>query len=62
MTALQLSAVVSAATFIASVGVSAFIAGLHWGTANARLIQLDNRLAKIEGMFTLTLRSNDPHS
>jgi hypothetical protein len=53
---------VSVATFIASVGVSAFISGMHWGRLTNQLQVMSDRLAKIEGMFTLRLKDPSNHA
>jgi len=45
---------ISAATFIASIGASMFIAGQRWGEVRSEMRYMNDRLAKIEGMFTLT--------
>jgi hypothetical protein len=48
--------VVSVATFVISIGSSMFIAGARWGRINEDITSIDRRLAKIEAMFTLTLK------
>lgn len=45
-------------TVFLSVGTSAFVGGMRWGKINEEITSIDRRLAKIEGMFTLTLKDN----
>jgi hypothetical protein len=56
-------ALISAGTFIlsqlCSAVVAAFISGMHWGELRTDVREMNNRLAKIEGMFTLRLRDDD---
>ena len=49
-------AVTEVATFVASVGASAFVAGVKWGKVETTLKGLSERLARIEAMFELKLR------
>lgn len=44
------------ATFMASMAVSAFIAGTRWGRIEADTKAIRDRLGRIEGMFTLKLK------
>jgi len=59
-------------TFISSVSVSMFISGTRWGRVetimqdlqqdrvrNTDMMGLRDRLSRIEGMFTLTLKDSD---
>jgi hypothetical protein len=46
-------------TFLASIGTSAFIAGSRWGTISQEMRSVNDRLSRIEGMFTLTLKDRD---
>lgn len=46
-------------TFVISVAASTFVAGTRWGRVEGRIDNMADRLAKIEGMFTLTLRRKD---
>lgn len=46
-------------TIVGSIVSSAFIAGMRWGRVNENVISIDRRLAKIEGMFTLTLKDHN---
>lgn len=55
-TVLVLQTVIAAVSVIASVTVSAFISGTRWGTMQQEMRTMADRLAKIEGMFTLRLR------
>lgn len=55
-TALVLQTLIAAGSVVASVTVSAFISGTRWGAMQGDLRQMADRLAKIEGMFTLRLR------
>ena len=56
MTSTDLEIVVAVVTFISSVGTSMFIAGTRWGRVEMDIKNINDRLAKIEGMFTLTLK------
>ena len=55
-TVLVLQTVIAAGSVVASVTVSAFISGTRWGVMQQEMRQMADRLAKIEGMFTLRLR------
>lgn len=44
------------ATFVLSVGASMFVAGTRWGRVESKIETMADRLAKIEGMFTLRLK------
>lgn len=50
--------VIGIATIFISVGTSIFVAGMRWGRIIEEITSIDRRLAKIEGMFTLTLKDN----
>lgn len=52
-------AIVDVATFVISIGVSAFIAGSRWGGLQQDMRAISDRLAKIEGMFELRLRQEE---
>jgi hypothetical protein len=54
MVTLPVDILIAVATFIASVGSSMFIAGQRWGEVRTEMRYTNDRLAKIEGMFTLT--------
>lgn len=57
-----ITVLIAVAGFVASVGASSFISGMHWGELRADVRVMNDRLAKIEGMFTLRLRDGDlPH-
>lgn len=43
---------------ILSAGISTFIAGMRWGQVTSDIRSISDRLAKIEGMFTLQLRQD----
>ena len=51
-----LIALTGAASFIASVLVSAFISGVAWGTTKADIKSIERDLSEIKGMFQLTLK------
>jgi hypothetical protein len=51
--------IIGVVTFVASAGTAAFISGTHWGELRADVKLMNDRLAKIEGMFTLRLRDHD---
>lgn len=46
--------IIGVVTFVLSVGTSMFIAGQRWGEVRSELRYMNDRLAKIEGMYTLT--------
>lgn len=58
-TALVLQVVIASVGVLASVTVSAFVSGTRWGRIETDMRSMSDRLAKIEGMFTLKLR-DDP--
>lgn len=58
MSAVQLSALISVAGMIGSIIVSAFIAGIGWGSIKKDVQTLSRQVAKIEGMFELRLRDH----
>jgi hypothetical protein len=47
---------ISVCSFIASVGASAFIAGIGWGKVQGDIKSLNEKVARIEGMFTMRLK------
>jgi hypothetical protein len=57
--ALVLQSVIAAGGVIASITVSAFISGTRWGAIQQDVRGMADRLAKIEGMFTLRLKDTD---
>lgn len=72
MSTLQIEAAIAVVTFISSVSASAFISGTRWGRVESTLQDLQqdrvrqnditglrDRLSRIEGMFTLTLKDGD---
>ena len=46
---------------VISVCTSMFVAGSRWGQIQGDVRNMSDRLAKIEGMFTLRLRDGDEH-
>lgn len=56
MSAVTAQVIIGACTVVISVGCSMFIAGTRWGTMNGQIRAINERLAKIEGMFTLRLK------
>jgi len=50
------SVLISVATFVMSMGCSAFIAGVGWGSIRKEMANMNQRMARIEGMFTLRLK------
>jgi hypothetical protein len=49
---------IGACTVIMSMAGSAFIAGARWGRLQSEMATISNRLSRIEGMFTLSLKDN----
>ena len=56
---LWVTILVSVCSFIASVGASAFIAGIGWGKVQGDIKSLNEKISRIEGMFTLRLRDHE---
>lgn len=64
MTSIGMEILISAATLVLSVASSMFVAGTRWGRVEADIRNLkegdlrviSDRLARIEGMFTLTFK------
>lgn len=67
-----INVIIGVITFVMSVSVSMFISGARWGQVQASLRDLEadrvrqsditglrDRLSRIEGMFTLTLKDSD---
>lgn len=54
-----LEIIIGIVTFVLSVGSSMFIAGTQWGSVKTELRYMNDRLAKIEGMYTLSPRKED---
>lgn len=72
MNAVVIEAVIGVVTFVMSVSVSMFVSGTRWGRVETTLrdLQTDrvrqnditglrDRLSRIEGMFTLTLKDGE---
>jgi hypothetical protein len=51
---------IGAATIVLSLAGSAFISGTRWGRVESDMKSMSDRLARIEGMFTLVYK--DPHA
>ncbi len=51
--------IIAVITFLVSVSTSMFVAGMRWQEVHGDIRQMADRLAKIEGMFTLKLRDHD---
>ena len=62
MSPTALSVVIAACGLVLSVCCSMFVAGSRWGRIEGDMRSISDRLAKIEGMFTLQLREPDEHS
>ena len=54
MTQTALTVIITASGIVISTLVSVFIAGTRWGEVRSEMRYMNDRLAKIEGMFTLT--------
>lgn len=59
MTPVSLEILIAAIGVMISVCCSMFIAGSRWGRIEGDMRSMSDRLAKIEGMFTLKLRGRD---
>lgn len=55
-TILVLQVIIAAGGVIASITVSSFMSGTRWGRVEGDMRTMADRLAKIEGMFTLRLK------
>jgi len=56
MSSIAVEIIIAIVTFVMSVGTSMFVAGTRWGRIETTIQVMSDRLAKIEGMFTLRLR------
>lgn len=61
MSVIPTEIIIAIATFVCSVGASMFVAGTRWGQINTEMRTMNDRLAKIEGMFTLTPKDFPGH-
>lgn len=59
MNVVIVQAAISGITFVLSVAASMFVAGSRWGRIEGKIETMADRLAKIEGMFTLRLRDDE---
>lgn len=59
MSPVSLEILISAVGVIVSICCSMFVAGSRWGRVEGDMRSMSDRLAKIEGMFTLKLRDRD---
>jgi hypothetical protein len=55
---LWITILISICTFIASLGASAFVAGIGWGKVQGDIKNLNEKVSRIEGMFTLTIKKD----
>jgi cytochrome oxidase Cu insertion factor (SCO1/SenC/PrrC family) len=55
----SVSILIAAVGVIVSICSSVFVAGARWGRVEGDMRSMSDRLAKIEGMFTLKLRDGD---
>ena len=53
---LWIQAGIGVLTFVSSIGGAAFVSGTRWGRIESDMRMMADRLAKIEGMFTLRLK------
>lgn len=58
-TVLVLQTVIAGGGVLCSVVVSAFMSGARWGRVETDMRVMADRLAKIEGMFTLRLKDHE---
>ena len=59
MSTTALSVLIATAGLVLSVCWSMFVAGSRWGQVEGDMRSVSDRLARIEGMFTLQLRDPD---
>ena len=57
-TGILVEALIGVATVLISVATSMFVAGTRWGRVESEVRLMSDRLAKIEGMFTLRLKDD----
>jgi hypothetical protein len=55
----SISILIAGVGVIISICSSVFVAGARWGRVEGDMRSMSDRLAKIEGMFTLKLRDRD---
>lgn len=55
----QVEVLIGVLTLILSVSASMFVAGSRWGRIEGDMRNMSDRLARIEGMFTLQLKDAD---
>lgn len=61
MSPVSLEILIAAIGVIMSICCSTFVAGSRWGRIEGDMRSMSDRLAKIEGMFTLKLRGDGEH-
>jgi ABC-type dipeptide/oligopeptide/nickel transport system permease subunit len=61
MSPAYISVVISLAGVILSMTITVFLSGMRWGRMETKIDEFTTRLARIEGMFTLTLRKQQNH-
>lgn len=59
MTPVAIEILIAAVGVVISVASSMFVAGSRWGRVEGDMRSMSDRLARIEGMFTLKLREPD---
>ena len=59
MSQTALTVIITLAGTLVSLLISVFVAGSRWGQVNTEMRYMNDRLAKIEGMFTLTPKDAD---
>jgi hypothetical protein len=59
MNAVSVQIVIAAVGVVVSICCSMFVAGSRWGRIEGDMRSMSDRLAKIEGMFSLRLRDPD---
>lgn len=59
MTPVDLEILIAAIGVVVSICCSMFVAGSRWGRIEGDMRSMSDRLAKIEGMFTLQLKHDD---
>lgn len=63
MTPVTVSILIAAIGVVVSVCSAMFVAGSRWGRVEGDMRSMSDRLAKIEGMFTLQLKNQpDEHT
>ena len=59
MSATSIQVLIGVVTFVCSIAGAAFVSGTRWGRVEGDMRAMSDRLARIEGMFTLRLKDTE---